>query len=205
MLCPCHLPQEVSDDEEEVKEEGEEKEGEVEEVKPEDETKEKKVQPSCASHAVFRPGAQQGTAALALRLADLTPPCCCSGLQKKKVKEVSHEWQLVNKQKPIWMRSPEEVPREEYNAFYKALTNDWEEPLAYKHFAGEGVGRDGDGVASTEPVASWAVSAFAARRRMHLRLWPHRATHLFRRPTCARSGGPAGVQGGAVCAQARAL
>jgi hypothetical protein len=27
--------------------------------------------------------------------------------QKKKVKEVSHEWQLVNKQKPIWMRNPE--------------------------------------------------------------------------------------------------
>lgn len=26
------------------------------------------------------------------------------GSQKKKVKEVSHEWQLVNKQKPIWMR-----------------------------------------------------------------------------------------------------
>lgn len=43
-LCTLHPPQEVSDDEEEVKPEGdEEKEGEVEEVKPEDETKEKKV------------------------------------------------------------------------------------------------------------------------------------------------------------------
>ena len=33
--------------------------------------------------------------------------------KKKKVKEVSHEWQLVNKQKPIWMRTPEEITKEE--------------------------------------------------------------------------------------------
>jgi molecular chaperone HtpG len=58
--------------------------------------------------------------------------------QTKKVKEITHEWQLVNKQKPIWMRAADEVPREEYSAFYKALTNDWEDPLAFKHFAVEG-------------------------------------------------------------------
>merc|ERR1711920_645105 len=56
----------------------------------------------------------------------------------KKVKEVTHEWEKVNTQRPIWMRKPDEVKDEEYTAFYKSVSNDWEEHLAVKHFKVEG-------------------------------------------------------------------
>ncbi|XP_063707517.1 endoplasmin [Culicoides brevitarsis] len=56
----------------------------------------------------------------------------------KKVSKTVWDWELMNDSKPIWTRKPTEVEEKEYHEFYKTLTTDTSEPLAYTHFVAEG-------------------------------------------------------------------
>lgn len=58
--------------------------------------------------------------------------------KKKTVTEEISEWKHLNTQKPIWLRSPEEVTEDEHSAFYKSISNDWDSYQHLKHFTAEG-------------------------------------------------------------------
>ncbi|OIS95833.1 PREDICTED: heat shock protein 90-5, chloroplastic-like [Nicotiana attenuata] len=62
--------------------------------------------------------------------------------EKKKTKKTKTEkywdWELTNETKPIWMRNPKEVEKEQYQEFYKKTFNEFLDPLTYTHFTTEG-------------------------------------------------------------------
>ena len=58
--------------------------------------------------------------------------------QMKTITTQVWEWEVINEIKAIWLRSKDEITEDEYNGFYKTITKDPENPLAYTHFAAEG-------------------------------------------------------------------
>ena len=60
--------------------------------------------------------------------------------KKKTEKITTHykEFDQVNDQLPLWVKSPSEVTPEEYQKFYRSLTGDYGDCLTYKHFNVEG-------------------------------------------------------------------
>ena len=48
------------------------------------------------------------------------------------------EWEQVNSGAPLWQRPSDGIEDEEYNGFYKGLSHDFVDPLAWTHFTVEG-------------------------------------------------------------------
>lgn len=49
-----------------------------------------------------------------------------------------YNWELVNRQKAIWARNAADVDDEEYQNFYKSITDDHNDALTWSHFKAEG-------------------------------------------------------------------
>merc|ERR1712056_42915 len=58
--------------------------------------------------------------------------------EEDEEKKTVYEWEQVNTQKAIWLRAKEDVTEEEYTEFYKSISKDYLDPLAYTHFNAEG-------------------------------------------------------------------
>merc|ERR1712110_908297 len=58
--------------------------------------------------------------------------------KNEPTKKTVYEWEQVNTQKAIWMRAKEDFTEEEYTEFYKSISKDYLDPLAYTHFNAEG-------------------------------------------------------------------
>jgi molecular chaperone HtpG len=48
------------------------------------------------------------------------------------------EWQTLNAARALWTRPRSEVTDEQHREFYKALSHDWQDPIAWTHFKVEG-------------------------------------------------------------------
>ncbi len=58
--------------------------------------------------------------------------------EEEEEKPAQPEWEQVNKGVALWMRNKSEISDEEYKDFYKSISHDFEDPLAWVHNRVEG-------------------------------------------------------------------
>jgi len=58
--------------------------------------------------------------------------------ETKEGEEVKVEDEVLNTQKALWLRSKSDVTEEEYHAFYRQISSDWEDPAKVLHIHAEG-------------------------------------------------------------------
>jgi len=56
----------------------------------------------------------------------------------RTVRETVTEWEHVNEAKALWLRPKEEIEEDEYKKFYQSFSKDFDDPLTWTHFKGEG-------------------------------------------------------------------
>lgn len=59
-------------------------------------------------------------------------------MRKTEAGEVKDEWETVNKANALWTRAKAEIKDEEYQEFYKHVSHDWQDALAWSHNRVEG-------------------------------------------------------------------
>jgi len=58
--------------------------------------------------------------------------------KKRTINEWQWDWELVNENKPIWLKQKNQITKEEYNKFYKSISHESEDALAWDHSNVEG-------------------------------------------------------------------
>ena len=58
--------------------------------------------------------------------------------EEAKNYEIKDEWEAVNSASALWTRSKKDITDEQYKAFYKNISHDFEEPLTWSHNRVEG-------------------------------------------------------------------